>query len=558
MITSNIYIIYISISIKIFYCFSCELFLDKFKTKCKNFGKDNLLLLFDILNYIVEQGNMNIWVPVSSKKFLSFILDILKSESDAEIQTKLLQLIQNWGMDFENKKEVIPNFYKIYNKFKINGVVFPPREESHYYKYITKANNNTNDYNKIEDNKFNEDIEENNDEYYSNENGDFTYIESIKNKLKASNFEHKYRRLVAYLAKMHDNIKIANIAIDKRNLNNLKEAINTIKKGNKTLIDTIGSGRLKDEKLMEITLGTTEDINQTLAREEEMKSGNKPNKFVSYFVLNEIIPLKNINNNRGRAKSEKKKINLNQRGNLNNNEQNNNNPNVKNVDDIFDLFSSNQPNNANNNSNFPGNMFNNNNNNQGNNMMNNNNFYSNQNTNNNNFMNNNNNFNNNDNMMTNNQINNNMNNNNFNQNKGNNQMNNIDLLQGSINLNNQQNNNMQNMNNNINQNKRYNPNEFDMYGPSPEINSDQLVHYMGPLNNNNSNNGNNNNQFTGFNNNNQNNNNMFSQNNLGNDTFGNNMGNNMGNDMNGNFNQQQMTQEEIEREQRLKELDDLF
>ena len=47
---------------------------------------------------------------------------------------------------------------------------------------------------------------------------------------------------------MHDNIKIANIAIDKRNLNNLKEAINTIKKGNKTLIDTIGSGRLKDEK----------------------------------------------------------------------------------------------------------------------------------------------------------------------------------------------------------------------------------------------------------------------------------------------------------------------
>ena len=56
---------------------------------------------------------MNIWAPVSSKKFLSFILDILKSQSDAEIQTKLLQLIQNWGMDFENKKEVIPNFYKI-------------------------------------------------------------------------------------------------------------------------------------------------------------------------------------------------------------------------------------------------------------------------------------------------------------------------------------------------------------------------------------------------------------------------------------------------------------
>ena len=558
MITSNLYYLYNN-NIKTFYYFRCEIFLDKFKIKCKNFGKDNLLLLFDVLNYIVEQGNMNVWVSVSSKKFLTFILDILKSQSDAEIQTKLLQLIQNWGTDFENKKDVIPNFYKIYNKFRVNGVVFPPREESNYYKYITK-NTVAPKENKYEDIKFNENNEDNCEEDDSNENEEFAYIESIKNKLKASNFDHKYRRLVAYLAKMHDNIKTANIAIDKRNLNNLKEAINTIKKGNKTLIDTIGSGRLKDEKLMEITLGTTEDINQTIAREEEMKSGNKPNKFVSYFVLNEIIPMKS--NMRSRAKSEKKKINLNQRGNLNNNNElnnnNNNNNNIKNADDIFDLFSSNQPNNANNNTNFPGNMFNNNNNNQDNNIMTN--IFSNQNSNNNNFMNNNN-FNNNDNMIMNNQINNNMNNNNFNQNNVNNQLNNIDLLQGNINLNSQQNNNMnQNMNNNMSQNKRFNQNEFDMYGPSPEINSDQLVHYIGPINNNN--NGNNNNQFTGFNNNNQNN-NMFSQNtqlnnNFGNNIGNNNMGNNMGNNMNGNFNQQQMTAEEIEREQRLKELDDLF
>ena len=545
--------------------------------KCKNFGKDNQLLLFDVLNYIVEQGNMYIWVSVSSKKFLTFILDILKSQTDAEIQTKLLQLIQNWGIDFENKKEVIPNFYKIYNKFKVNGVVFPPREESNYYKYILKNPSSKPNY-KNEDNKNNEDYEDNEEKNdYTNDNEEFSYMESIKNKLKASNFEHKYRRLVAFLAKMHDNIKIANISIDNRNINNLKEAISTIKKGNKTLIDTIGSGRLKDEKLMEITLGTTEDINQTLSREEEMKSGNRPNKFMSYFVLNEIIPIKNNNNNNKRAKSEKKKVNLNQRNNFNKNNQNNNdnsnnNNNIKNIDDIFGLFSSNQPKATNETSNFSGNMFNNNNNNENNNMISN--YYSNQNQNiNNNFNNNNNNnFNNfntnNDNRMMNSQINNNnnFNQNNFNNNNGNNQMNNIDLLQGSINLNNQQNNNISNMNNiNNNQNKRYNPNEFDMYGPPPEINSNQLVQYIGTFdNNNNNNNGNNNNnnnnnnnQFSNFNGNNQNN-NMFSQN-QGNSNFDNNnmMSNNMGNNMNNNFGQQ-MTQEEIEREQRLKELDDLF
>ena len=78
--------------------------------KCRNFGKDNKLLLFDILEYIVEQGNMNTWVAVSSPRFLSFIIEILRSQNYAEIQTQLLHLIQNRGIDFENKKNVIPNY----------------------------------------------------------------------------------------------------------------------------------------------------------------------------------------------------------------------------------------------------------------------------------------------------------------------------------------------------------------------------------------------------------------------------------------------------------------
>jgi len=105
--------------------------------KCRNFGKENKLLLFDILDYIVDQGSMNIWKSVSSKKFFTFLLDILKTQNDAEIQTKLLQLIQNWGNSFQNKKDVVPNFYKIYNKFRMNGVVFPPKEQPNYYNFIS-------------------------------------------------------------------------------------------------------------------------------------------------------------------------------------------------------------------------------------------------------------------------------------------------------------------------------------------------------------------------------------------------------------------------------------
>ena len=501
--------------------------------KYKNFGKENQLLLLDVLDYIVEQGNMNTWIAVSSKKFFSFLIDILRNQNDAEIHTKVLQLIQKWGNDFQNKSDVIPNFYRVYNKFKSNGVVFPPREQSNYYKYIDGSkSNNAIDY---PDEENYDDDENNNDrEFNSNE---FEYMESIKSKLKVSNFEHKYRRLVEYLLRMQENIKIANIFINKKEINRVRQPINTLKKGNKTLIDTISTGRLRDDTLMEITLGTTEDINQTISREEEMKAGNTPIKFTSYFVLNEIFPIKG-NSNKARAKSVKKKVTLNQRNNFNIMEQNNNNNNnnggnnIKNVDDIFDLFSATKPQNVNEQQNNQGNMFNNNNNNNNNIRMNN--FYNNSN----------NNFNNKENiLMMSSQVNNNnnmmnSNNNNFNQNNFNNN-----------NAGNNQNFGFPNLANM--QNKNSNSNEFDMYGPAPQINSNQLTPYIGSFNQNNNN-------YPNFNGGNQNNfsssQNMDFRNNNDNNNM---MSNNFGNDMNNNFGQQK-TQEDIEREERLKELDELF
>lgn len=465
---------------------------------------------------------MNTWISVSSKKFFSFLIDILKEQSDAEIHTKILQLIQKWGIDFKNKSGIIPNFYRVYNLFKSSGVVFPPKEQANYYKYIDLSKtNNGKDYPDEENYNYDEDDDDDNytTDFNSNE---FEYMESIKSKLKVSNFEHKYRRLVDYLLRMQENIKIANICINKKEISRLREPINTLKKGNKTLIDTISTGRLRDDTLMEITLGTTEDINQTISREEEMKTGNQPNKFTSYFVLNEIFPVKG-NSNKARAKSVKKKAVLNQRNNFNIMEQSNNNinsntnngNNIKNVDDIFDLFSATKSQDVNNQANNQGNMFNNNNNNN----IRMNNLYNNSN----------NNFNNNDNNLMISRQTNNSNNNNYNQNNFNN--NNFDFP------------NLNNM-----QNKNSNSNEFDMYGPAPQINSNQLMQYIGPFNQNNNN-------YPNFNGGNQNN---FSSQNIDYRNDSNNMmNNNFGNNMNNNF-VMQKTQEEIEREERLKELDELF
>ena len=179
---------------------------------------------------------------------------------------KLLGLIQKWGLNFEDKKNALPNFFSVYNKLRMNNVQFPSNFESNYQTYIDESNINKNNYEKNSEND-NDNEDNNNNGSDKEEDEIFYYMDSLKNVLKVPNFEHKYRRLVNFLVKMHDNIQMANLLIDNRERGGLKEIINTLREGNNTLIDTIQGGRLKDEKLMEITLGTTEDINQTLGRD---------------------------------------------------------------------------------------------------------------------------------------------------------------------------------------------------------------------------------------------------------------------------------------------------
>ena len=653
------YFIYIKIKLL---NYSCMTFLEKLKIKLQNFGKNNQLLLLDILDFLVDKGNMNIWSAISSKKFFQGLLNLLKTKDIPEVQMKLLGLIQKWGLNFEDKKNALPNFFSVYNKLRMNNVQFPTNFESNYQVYIDENNINKNNE---QNNSGNEDNNDNNSDKDDDEI--FYYMDSLKEVLKVPNFEHKYRRLVNFLVKMHDNIQMANLLIDNREHGGLKEIINTLREGNNTLIDTIQGGRLKDEKLMEITLGTTEDINQTLGRDEDIKNGYKPNKFKSYFVMNNVIRIKNNNHNhRNRAKSTRPKKNVQRNQEKYGIEDNFYDKNKykekmgpKNADDIFDLFSASNPNNEpqyfqNNN-----NRMNNNNSNNINNFFNSpqtqqlrnnpmNNFFNNSNRNNN--MNNrNNNNNNNPNMFfnqNNNQYNNQqrpvmtnfdileqkLNNLNLQQNQNNNYNNNYNFNNVNNNQNmpnNQFNQGFNNNNNNINNNNNRNNNNLmsmlDQLGPGPQTNSNQLVPYIGSFNNQNNNmnqnnnymnnnqyNNGNNNQYNNMNNNqynnmnnqfnnmNNNNNNQYNNSNNNNNQFNNmnnnnqynnrnmynsqiinrgnnnmqinndnqmnmnrmNMSQNVNNNnwmsQNNNQNNQQNNFEEMQKPQRLKELDDLF
>ena len=225
----------------------------------------------DVIDFLIDKGNLNIWIYIASKKFFLPLINLLKIKDIAEVQIKLLFLIKKCGIKFENQKNIVPNFSDIYNRLNNNGVEFPNYNGTDYNKYIKNVNKILND-----------------DSFY--------YFENLKNILREDNFQHKYRRLVAFLLKMNENIKLANNYIDLNKKDKLSEVIKTLNDGNMTLIDTIVGGRLKDEKLMDFTLGTSEDINNTISREDDLINGcTDIPRFISYFEKNNIIPRK-INN----------------------------------------------------------------------------------------------------------------------------------------------------------------------------------------------------------------------------------------------------------------------
>ena len=417
------------------------------KNKIRDLNKNIQLLALDFLDYSIDDGKIPLWTQVGSKEFLTSLVNIYKTRNDQEVQIKILYLIKKWANKFQKYNTIIPNFTSTYENLKNNDVEFPDDIESTYEKYLGNDNEGNN---KSNNNKYN-----NINNLVSSENKN--YVKKINLDLRTTSYERKYKRLVNKLDDWTQQIQDANVLMDMANENGFDDELrgicNDLETGKTQLIDTIESGKLKDEKLMQISLGVQDDIEMTLKRWNDVKNGKKPQSFKSSF-LNE----KNNNDNGFNKNNDNMGNNKQNKGGFdllgfdddfggNNNNSGNNNSNNNNMlgNDLFDVFSGN--NNSNNNmgntNNFNNNnqnMGNNNNNNQNNNLnfFGNNNGQNNQNLNNINFFDNNNNLNNN---QQNNQNNNNnfFGNNNINQNNQNNGNNN-DLYSQIFNMNENKNN----------------------------------------------------------------------------------------------------------------------
>ena len=464
------------------------------KNKIRDLNKNIQLLALDFLDYSIDDGKIPLWTQVGSKEFLTSLVNIYKTRNDQEVQIKILYLIKKWANKFQKYNTIIPNFTSTYENLKNNDVEFPDDIESTYEKYLGNDNEGNN---KSNNNKYN-----NVNNLVSSENKN--YVKKINLDLRTTSYERKYKRLVNKLDDWTQQIQDANVLMDMANENGFDDELrgicNDLETGKTQLIDTIESGKLKDEKLMQISLGVQDDIEMTLKRWNDVKNGKKPQSFKSSF-LNE----KNNNDNGFNKNNDNMGNNKQNKGGFdllgfdddfggNNNNSGNNNSNNNNMlgNDLFDVFSGNNNNNNNmgNTNNFNNNnqnMGNNNNNNQNNNLnfFGNNNGQNNQNLNNINFFDNNNNLNNN---QQNNQNNNNnfFGNNNINQNNQNNGNNN-DLYSQIFNMN-------ENKNNQIINNLQSNLNS--VYKESGQFGID----FTNNNNNNNINNNNLNNNNNNFNN----------------------------------------------------------
>ena len=239
------------------------------KNKIRDLNKNTQLLALDFLDYSIDDGKIPLWTQVGSKEFLSLLVNIYKTRNDIEVQTKILYLIQKWANKFQKYNTIIPNFTSFYENLKNNDVEFPDDMDSTYEKYLQGnqgGNNNSSDNNKYQNKEINSD----------NKN----YVQRINVDLRTSSYERKYKRLVNKLDDWTQQIQDANVFMDLADENGFDDELRGIcsdlETGKNQLVDTIESGKLKDEKLMQISLGVQDDIEMTLKRWNDVKNGKKP------------------------------------------------------------------------------------------------------------------------------------------------------------------------------------------------------------------------------------------------------------------------------------------
>ena len=313
------------------------------KNKINSYNKETSILALTLLDFCVDDGRMPLWSALNTKNFLGSMVNSLKTREETDIQNMILYLIQKWGKKFSGNDE-LPNFTIVYNKLKNNNISFPTETNHPYTKYVnlkkTSSNNQPSFSNKFNDNY--QARKNRNSNQIIVETDPEDYLKDINVNLNTTSYDRIYKRLVNKLYDWTHAIHEMNILINQNNNGNNNSKIEglckDLTKGNRQLIETIQSGKLKDKTLMEISLNVTDDINMSIGRWNNYKNGKEPGPFVSSFFQNDEWRNKKLNKTNN----------------------NNNNSNYNNINNFYNINNSTFNNNINNPNNFNNNINNNN------------------------------------------------------------------------------------------------------------------------------------------------------------------------------------------------------
>lgn len=211
--------------------------------------KVQMLALF-LLDQLMKKCSLPLHSQVGAKPFMNVIIQLLNNKGVKQnVKKKILQLVQHWGLRFEEDKDVLPLFSSVYSALKQRNLPFTDEREA---KEQVK---------KVKD-----------------------ILEGKKPEPKKKPLDKKSLKLKKDLEVVIQNIVLANEIIDAHDLDDeveendaLVSMIQTVRSFENKLQELIL--KIKNDEVMNIALMTNDDLQKTLKRYRRVEHGRAPDSW---------------------------------------------------------------------------------------------------------------------------------------------------------------------------------------------------------------------------------------------------------------------------------------
>jgi hypothetical protein len=181
---------------------------------------------------------------------MNVIIQLLNNkEVSQQVKKKILQLVQHWGLRFEDESDVLPLFANVYSALKQRSLPFPSEEEAK--KQVRKTKDT---------------------------------VEGKAPMPESKPLDKKHGKLRKDLEVVIENIVLTNEMIDNHNIDDevddndaLVSLTQTLRTFENKIMEIIE--KIKNDEVMNIALQTNDDLQKTLKRYKRVENGRAPDKY---------------------------------------------------------------------------------------------------------------------------------------------------------------------------------------------------------------------------------------------------------------------------------------